>query len=68
MTERFVDEAEKQIPPANTWDTLSANQLIDVKIQLEDKLWGFRNQPQISTVLKQSIDRIQRLIAERSSQ
>jgi len=63
MSERFVDEAEKPIPPMNTWDTLSINQLIDVKNQLEDKLWTFRAQPVIAGTLKRSIDSITKLIA-----
>jgi hypothetical protein len=65
-TERFVDESEKPIPNADTWETLSVNQLIDVKSMLETRAWDFRSNAQISGVLKRSIDRITSLIAQRS--
>lgn len=63
MSERFVDEAEKPIPPQDTWDQLTINQLLDVKTQLEDKLWNFQRAPQIAVVLRRSIDSITKLIA-----
>lgn len=68
MSERFVDQDESPIPPASTWGELSVNQLIDVKLRLEDKAMSFRNTPQIKLVLQQAIQRITALIAERSSQ
>lgn len=62
--ERFVDQqSEKSIPPQDTWVNLSVNQLIDVKSQLEEKAWTFRNNPQILTVLKQSVAKVTLLIA-----
>ena len=66
-TERFVDEAEKTIAPQNTWETLSVPQLIDVKIQLQERLLFFRNQPQISTALKQGIEKLDRIMAQRAA-
>lgn len=65
-TERFVDQAEKAIPAQDTWDQLTASQLIDVKLQLENKLWHFNNVPQMAAVLKRSIDTITKLIASSS--
>ncbi len=62
-TERFVDEAETPIPPQDTWDQLTVNQLIDVKTQLENKLWHFQKVPQMATVLRRSIDLITKQIA-----
>ena len=62
-TERFADQAEKPIPAQDTWDQLTVSQLIDVKMQLEDKLWNFQKVPQISLVLRRSIDQITRMIA-----
>ena len=62
-TERFVDQAEKPIPPQDTWDELTVNQLIDVKTQLENKLWHFQKVPQIALVLRRSLDHITKLIA-----
>ena len=61
--ERFADEAEKPIPPKDTWHTLSMNEMIDVKMQLEEKLWAFGKNPAIAKVLRQGVDQITALIA-----
>lgn len=66
MTERFVDVDEKPIPPQSAWAEMSVNQLIDAKIQLQDKAWAFAKTPQILTVLNRSIAMLDRLISERS--
>jgi hypothetical protein len=65
--ERFVDEAEKPIPPQNTWDELTTNQLIDVQHQLEEAEWAFARNPVISRTVKEGLVRIRALIASRSS-
>jgi hypothetical protein len=65
--EFFVDQQEKPIPPKNTWDDLTVIQLIDVKVQLQDKLYSFYNNPAIARVLKQSIAELEALISSRSS-
>ena len=65
--EFFVDEAEKPIPPKNTWEDMTVVQLIDVKVQLQDKLYTFYNNPPIARVLKQSIAQLEALISLRSS-
>lgn len=62
MSERFVDEAVKPIPPMDTWDTMSINDLIDVKIQLEDKLFTFASNPAIAAPLKRSIAKLEKMI------
>lgn len=62
-TERFVDQAENQIPTQDTWDQLTVSQLIDVKAQLDERLWQFQRTPQIALVLRRSIDTITKLIA-----
>ena len=62
-TERFVDQAENQIPAQDTWDQLTVSQLIDVKAQLDERLWQFQRTPQIALVLRRSIDTITKLIA-----
>ena len=62
-TERFVDQAEKSIPSQDTWDQLTVSQLIDVKAQLDEKLWQFQRVPQIALVLRRSLDTITKLIA-----
>jgi hypothetical protein len=66
-TERFVDEAENPIPPKDTWEELTTNELIDVKLLLENKLWTFAKQPVIAPVLKQALKEITAMIASRSS-
>jgi hypothetical protein len=65
-SERFVDEAVKPIPPKDTWEELTVNELIDVKLLLEDKLWSFASNPVIAPVLKQGIKELTALIASRS--
>jgi hypothetical protein len=62
-----TDEAEKPIPPKNTWDNLSATELIDVKAQLEDKLYAFSGNPIISKALRQGISQLEAMISVRSS-
>lgn len=64
--ERFVDEAEKPIPPKHTWDELTNVQLIDVKAQLQEKLWAFGNNPTISKVLQQGIAQLEAMISSRT--
>jgi hypothetical protein len=66
--EYFADQVEKPIPTENSWHDLSMVQLIDVKTQLEGKLWAFRNNPQISTVLKRSVARITEMISSAARQ
>jgi hypothetical protein len=65
--ERFVDEDENPIPPKNTWDELSVNELIDVKTQLEDKLWTFGRQPMMGSVLAQALKEVNAMIASRTA-
>lgn len=62
MTERFVDQAEDVIPPANTWSELSLQQLMETKTKLENKLFAFSKTPQISKALRDGITRLQTLI------
>ena len=64
--ERFVDEAEKPIPPQNTWEELTTNQLIDVQLQLEDKLWSFSKNQVIAKTLQDGLTKLRALIASRS--
>lgn len=62
-TERFVDQVEKPIPPQGTWNDLSVNQLIDLKVQLQSKAWTFRTTPSILKVLNTSIDTLEKMIS-----
>lgn len=61
--EYFADDVQKPIPAQSTWGDLSAPQLLEVKSTLQTKLWQFRNQPQIANTLKQSIAKLDALIA-----
>ena len=65
--ERFLDEDEKPIPPKHTWEELTTNQLIDVKLQLEDKLWAFSKNALIAKTLREGIDQLTLLISGRVS-
>ena len=60
--EIFVDVAMKPIPPADTWETLSMNQLIEVQVTLQTRVWDFRANPAIATPLNASIQRLRALI------
>jgi hypothetical protein len=63
--EVFVDTPTKSIPPADTWHTLSTNQLIEIQVNLQTKAWEFRNNTAISGALNASLQRIQALVAQK---
>jgi hypothetical protein len=65
--ESFVDEARQPIPPANTWDELTVNQLIELKGQLEEKRWAFAKNAVIAKALDEGLAKITLLISSRSS-
>lgn len=60
--EYFVDAVQKPIPPQSAWKDASAPELLEIKSQLQTKLWEFRNTPAIATMLKQSIAKLDALI------
>lgn len=65
--EYFVDTpVENPIPPKNTWPDLTTGQLIDVKSQLEDKLWTFGNNPTIAKPLREGVSLLEALISSRA--
>lgn len=64
--EFFVDEAVKPIPSKDTWDELNFNELLDVQIELENKLWTFAKNPVISKTLNEALTHLRALIATRS--
>ncbi len=64
--ERFADETETPIPPRNTWDELTTSQLIDLKAQLQDKLWAFGNNPTIAKVLQSGVQHLETMISLRT--
>lgn len=65
--EQFVDTPTKVIPPADTWETLSTNQLIEIQVELQSKAWDFRQHAAISRALNASLQKLQALIAQKLS-
>lgn len=63
--EYFTDVPTQPIPPAETWETLSVNQLIEVKNTLTTRYYAFQNQPTIAKTLTSSIARLDGLISKR---
>jgi len=63
--EVFVDVPTKTIPHADTWETLSTNQLIEIQVNLQTKAWEFRQNPAISTALNASLLRLQALVSRK---
>ena len=63
--EYFVDVPTQPVAPADTWETLSVNQLIETKNTLTSRLYAFHNQPTIAKTLTVSIARLDQLIASR---
>jgi hypothetical protein len=64
-TEVFVDVQRNEIPNPQTWDDLSINQLIDVKLQLMDKLFIAKRMKSYQAPLQQALKRCEALIAEK---
>lgn len=65
--EYFADEpVQTPIPPKNTWPDLTTSQLIDVKNQLEEKLWAFGNNSVIAKPLREGISQLEQMISSRA--
>lgn len=68
MSEYFVDQALiNPIPPADTWENLSTDQLIEVRNRLEDHRWRCAKIPAMAKTLAAGIARINNLIQQRLS-
>jgi hypothetical protein len=64
--EYFVDVPRNSyIAPADTWDQLSVNQLIEVKNNLTDKFFSFQSNPAVAKPLAAAIQRVDALISLR---
>lgn len=64
--EYFVDTAATTaVPHADTWETLSINQLIETKNTLTNQYFAFQNNPVVGKTLSTSIMRLDQLIARR---
>lgn len=67
-TEYFVDQPTTVVPSADSWDTLTVNQLIETKNTMMNRLFAFSNKPEIARVLQQGIARLDALISLRSAE
>ncbi len=63
--EVFVDVPKQVIPPAETWEGLSVNQLIEVKNELTSRLFQYQSNPAMVKPLQQGIARLDALISKR---
>jgi len=63
--EYFIDTAVKPIPHRNTWGSLSVNQLIETKNDLQQQQFNNRAHPVISKALQSALEELQRLIDHR---
>lgn len=64
--EYFTDQAVNPIPAKDTWPDLTVNELIDVQLQLEEKLYVFAQNKTIAPVVREAIAQIKALIASRA--
>lgn len=63
MTSGWVDEQRVEMPPQNTWSTLSFNQLVDVKNLLLDKIYLAQGRPMYLIPLQKALNQLDALIA-----
>lgn len=66
--EFFVDAPQQVVPPSDTWDGLSINQLIDTKNALTTRSFQYHNNPVVLKQLQVGIQRLDALIARRISE
>lgn len=59
---RWVDQAVKPIPTADTWENLSVNQLLETQSMLQDKAFAFKNNEAITRALKPALAQLEALI------
>jgi hypothetical protein len=63
--ETFVDKPTKPIPNSDTWETMSTNQLLEVRVALQTRAWQFRNNPAVIAPLNTAIARCEALISRK---
>ncbi len=67
--EYFIDRPIKDgIPAADTWESMSVNQLIDVQVMLQNRMWEMRNSPVIARTLQTKLNELQALMAKRMAE
>lgn len=65
--EYFVDTAVKSIPHADTWTSMSANQLLDIQTQLETRAWEFAKNPAMKVQIDAALQRLQGIMASKDA-
>lgn len=65
MSETFVDQPTVQIAPADTWHTLTYNQLLETKSQLMNKIYLARGKPMFLKPLNAALERLDALLTEK---
>lgn len=63
--EYYTDVPTNPIASADTWPMLSTNQLIEIQVQLQTKLWELGKNPVIMARLTESIARLDVLINQK---
>ena len=63
--EMFVDTPTQPVPPADTWEGLSVNQLIEIKNTLTTRAFQYQSNPTMLKPLHAGIQRVDALIAKR---
>lgn len=60
--EYFVDVPTQPIPTRDMWGELNFQQLLEVRLQLENKAWAFSKNPVISRTLAAALAELNALI------
>lgn len=65
MSEYWVDQPRVEIPPPQTWQNMSLNQLMEVKNQLLDKIYMAKGKPLYLQPLHAAMQKLEVLIAQK---
>lgn len=61
----FVDENKSELALADTWHTLSLNQLLDAKSKLLDKIYMARGKPAYTKPLNDALAKLEVLVDQK---
>jgi len=65
MSDYWVDTPRNEIPPPNTWPTMSMTQLLEVKNQLLDKMYMAKGKPMYLAPLQSAMQKLEVPIAQK---
>lgn len=65
MSEMWVDVPRNEIPPPQTWPTMSLNQLLEVKNMLMDKMYMAKGKPMYMQPIQRALQNVEVLIAQK---